>query len=286
MKTRFGWALASAMLLGGIGSAYAADMAVKAPPPPPAPIWTWTGFYIGGSVGGKWNDTRVDDYPTGCFLTSATCGLGTTPGVNAIRSDSITLNQGRFIGGGQAGYNWQAGKWLFGVEGDISWTGINQTVITTKTMTPPLAGFMVHGDAMKEDWIATIRGRVGWVVAPSFLLYATGGLAVAHVQTASSVAFTVTPDLYAGSFDETRAGWTVGGGGEWMIAPKWSIKAEYLYVDLGKQTVNLACVNTGICGSPPQVAPGASYAADYRFREHIARVGLNYHFGGPVVAKY
>jgi outer membrane immunogenic protein len=145
---------------------------------------------------------------------------------------------------------------------------------------------MVHGEGMKEDWLATIRGRAGFTVTPSFLVYATGGLAIAHVQTAGAVAFTTTADTYAGGYDETRAGWTVGGGGEWMVAPNWSIKAEYLYVDLGKQTVNLACVNTGICGSPPQVAPGASYANDYRFREHIARVGLNYHFGGPVVAKY
>jgi outer membrane immunogenic protein len=285
MKTRFGWALASAMLLGGIGSASAADMAVKAMPPP-APVWNWTGFYIGGSVGGKWNDTRVDDYPTGCFLTSATCGLGTTPGVNAIRSDSVRFNDGRFIGGGQAGYNFQSGRFVGGVEGDISWTGINQTLITSKTLSPPLVGVMVHGDAMKEDWIATFRGRAGFTVTPSFLLYVTGGLAVAHVQTASAVAFTTTADTYAGSYDETRAGYTVGGGGEWMIAPKWSIKAEYLFVDLGKQTVNLACTAPGICTSPPQVAPGATYAADYRFREHIARVGVNYHFGGPVVAKY
>jgi outer membrane immunogenic protein len=280
------------MLLGSIGSAYAADMAVKAPPPPPPPIWTWTGFYIGGSVGGKWNDTRVDTYPTGCFLNAAPNGCGgLAPGLsgvdaNPIRSDSIRLDQSRFIGGGQAGYNWQSGRFVGGIEGDISWTGINQTVITSKALVAPLAGFMVHSEGMKEDWLATIRGRAGFTVTPAFLVYATGGLAVAHVQTTGAVAFTVTPDIYAGGYDETRAGWTVGGGGEWMISPKWSIKAEYLYVDLGKQTVALACVNTGICGSPPQPAPGASYANDFRFREHVARVGLNYHFGGPVVAKY
>jgi outer membrane immunogenic protein len=283
MKTRFGWALASAMLLGGIGSANAADMAVKAMPPP-APIWNWTGFYIGGSIGGIWNDTRVDDYPTGCFITSVTCGGGAP--VNPIRSDSIRLNDSRFIGGGQAGFNWQSGRFVGGVEGDISWTGINQTAITTKILTAPLVGSMVHGDAMKQDWLATLRGRAGFTVTPSFLVYATGGLAFGHVQAASAVAFTATADTYAGAYDETRAGWTIGGGGEWMIAPKWSIKAEYLYVDLGKQTVNLACTAPGICTSPPQVAPGATYAADYRFREHIARVGLNYHFGGPVVARY
>src|SRR6201995_228600 len=117
MKTRFGWALASAMLLGGIGSASAADMAVKAMPPP-APIWNWTGFYIGGSVGGIWNDTHNDIYPTGCFLTSVLCGLGPTPGVNAIRSDTSRFNDGRFIGGGQAGYNWQSGGFVGGIEGD------------------------------------------------------------------------------------------------------------------------------------------------------------------------
>jgi outer membrane immunogenic protein len=286
MKRHFGWALASVVSVGlsGLGAASAADLPMKAPPMVAPVIYNWTGFYIGGSVGGKWNDTRADVFPTGCFLTSVTCGLG--PVANPIRSDSITLNQGRFIGGGQAGYNWQSGKFVGGVEGDISWTGINQTIITTKTMTPPLAGFMVHSEGMKEDWIATIRGRAGFVVTPAFMLYATGGLAFAHVQTAGAVAFTVTPDLYGGGADETRFGYTVGAGGEWMIAPNWSIKAEYLFVDLGKQRDNLPCLNTGICGSPPQVAPGASYETDFRLREHIARVGLNYHFGGPVVAKY
>jgi outer membrane immunogenic protein len=295
MSRKFGWALASIVALGvaGVGSAQAADLPVKAPPPPPAPVWNWTGFYIGGSVGGIWNDTRADVFPTGCFLNTAPgtgCG-GAGPGLsgvaaNPIRSDSVRFNDGRFIGGGQAGYNWQAGKWVFGVEGDISWTGINQMIATSKTMTPPLAGFMLHTEAMKQDWLATLRGRAGVTVTPNFLLYATGGLAIAHVQTAGAVAFTVTPDLYGGSNDETRAGWTVGGGGEWMITPNWSVKAEYLFVDLGKQSVNLPCLNTGICGSPPQPAPGASYQTDFHFREHVARVGLNYHFGGPIVAKY
>src|ERR1700676_991259 len=138
MSRKFGWALASIVALGvaGVGSAQAADLPVKAPPPPPAPVWNWTGFYIGGI----WNDSRADVFPTGCFITSVTCGLG--PVANPIRSDSVRFNDGRFIGGGQAGYNWQAGKWVFGVEGDISWTGINQTIATSKTMTPPLAGFM------------------------------------------------------------------------------------------------------------------------------------------------
>jgi outer membrane immunogenic protein len=286
MKTGLGWALASAMLFGSIGSAAAADMPMKAMPmkAPPVAVYNWTGFYIGGSVGGIWNDTRSDTYPTGCFITSVTCGGGVAN--NPIRSDSVRLNDSRFIGGGQAGFNWQNGRFVGGVEGDISWTGLNQAIITSKTLSAPLAGVMVHGDGMKQDWLATLRARAGFTLAPQFLLYATGGLAFGHVQAASAVGFTATPDLYAGSYDDTRFGWTVGAGGEWMITQNWSVKAEYLYVDLGKQGINLACLNTGICGSPPQVPPGASYQADYRFRENIARVGLNYHFGGPVVARY
>ena len=110
---------------------------------------------------------RVNDYPTGCFLTSVACDLGPTPGVNAIRSGLINLNQGRFIGGGQAGYNWQSGKIVGGIEGDISWTGINQTTITFKTMTR--AARRRHGSwrCQKEDWISTVRGRVGFLVAPT-----------------------------------------------------------------------------------------------------------------------
>jgi outer membrane immunogenic protein len=206
MKKHLGWAFASALLLSGIGTAYAADMPLKAMPPV-APVWNWTGFYIGGSVGGIWNDTRADVYPTGCFLTSVNCGFGPTPGVNAIRSDSVRFDDGRFIGGGQAGYNWQSGRFVAGVEGDISWTGINQTIITTKVLSAPLLGSMVHSEGMKEDWLATIRGRVGFTVTPAFLLYATGGLAVARVQLAAANAFTATTDVYGGGFDETRAGW-------------------------------------------------------------------------------
>jgi outer membrane immunogenic protein len=279
MKTRFGWALASAMLLGGIGSAQAADMAVKAMPPP-APIWNWTGFYIGGNVGGIWNDTRNDIYPTGCFLTNVACGGG--PAANPIRTDTSHFGQSRFTGGGQVGYNWQSGRFVGGVEGDINWTGLNETLATVKTLTPPLVGLMAHAEIMKQDWVATLRGRAGFTVTPAFLLYATGGLAFAHVQTGAAVAFSATTDAYAGATDETRVGWTIGGGGEWMIAPKWSVKAEYLYIDLGKLGTNQPCI-TAVCAA---FAPPPSYQADYHIREHIARVGLNYHFGGPVVAKY
>ncbi len=107
-------------------------------------------------------------------------------------------------------------------------------------------------------------------------------MAFGEVKSATAVAFTTTADGYAGSIDETRIGWALGGGGEWMIAPKWSIKAEYLYVDLGKAGYNNVCI-TAVCAAFARLP---SYQTDLRVRENIVRVGANYHFGGPVVAKY
>ena len=84
MNKHFGWAFASALLVGSIGSAFAADMAVKARPQV-APIYNWTGGYVGGNVGGAWNNTTDNVYPTGCFLDPFLCGGAVTN--NPLRSE-------------------------------------------------------------------------------------------------------------------------------------------------------------------------------------------------------
>jgi outer membrane immunogenic protein len=282
MSRKFGWALASVVTLsiGGVGTALAADLPLKAPPPVVAPVYNWTGFYIGGNVGGAWNDTRDDVFPTGCFLNNVACGLG--PTVNPLRSDSVRLNGSGFTGGGQAGYNWQSGRFVGGIEGDINFNGINDSSFINRPVALPLVGNFIHSETEKLQWFGTFRGRVGFTVTPSFLVYATGGLAFGQVKSATAISFTSTTDVYAGSLDETRAGWTVGGGGEWMIAPNWSIKGEYLFIDLGKTGYNNVCI-TAVCTA---FAPPPSYQTDLRVRENVARVGVNYHFGGPIVAKY
>ncbi len=287
MRQHLGWALASivSFTVIGVGAASAADMPMKAMPAPiaAAPVYNWTGFYVGLNLGGAWNDTQDDVFPTGCFITSVTCGLG--PTVNPLRSDSVHLNGSGFTGGAQAGYNWQAANWVYGIEGDINYSGISDGSSINRPVLPPLAGNFIHTESDKLNWFGTFRGRLGVTVTPSFLIYGTGGLAFGQVRSASTVAFTTTTDTYAGSIDDTRFGWTAGGGGEWMIAPQWSIKAEYLFVDLGRASYTQVCTAPGICTSPPQVS-AASYQTDLHVREHIARVGVNYHFGGPVVARY
>jgi outer membrane immunogenic protein len=268
----------------GMGAATAADMPVKAPPIPPV-VYSWTGFYVGGNVGGAWNSTRDDVFPTGCFLTSVICGGGAAN--NPQRSDSVTLNGSGFTGGAQVGYNWQRDRVVWGIEGDINYLGINDGSSINRPVAAPLVGNFIHSETDKMGWFGTLRGRIGATVTPSFLLYATGGLAFGEVKSASSTAFTTTPDTYAGTLDDTRVGYAVGAGGEWMISPKWSVKAEYLFVDLGKSSYTQLCLIAANCttGLP---APGGTYQTDLHNRYNIVRVGLNYKLDWvqPIVAKY
>jgi outer membrane immunogenic protein len=282
MNRHFGWAIASTLLIASMGSAAAADMPVKALPVAPV-IYSWTGFYIGGNLGGAWNSTRDDVYPTGCFVTATTCGGPITN--NVLRSDSVRLNGSGFTGGAQAGYNWQRDRWVWGVEGDINYLGINDGSSINRPVLAPLVGNFIHSETDKLGWFGTLRGRAGITVTPSFLLYGTGGLAFGGVKSATAVSFSTTADTYAGALDDTRVGWTLGVGGEWIVAPKWSIKAEYLYVDLGKAGYNNACTNVAVCSA---FTPQPAYQTDLRLRENIVRVGLNYKLDWvqPVVAKY
>jgi outer membrane immunogenic protein len=127
-----------------------------------------------------------------------------------------------------------------------------------------------------------LRGRLGWTPTPPLLVYATGGLAYGHVQTDASFSgqtFFSGTQLITGSTaisqSDTRAGWTVGGGLEWMFAPQWSVKAEYLYYDLGTVTLNQTFTLLGI-GNPRNINDNIQSVAHYR--GNIARAGLNYKF--------
>jgi outer membrane immunogenic protein len=164
------------------------------------------------------------------------------------------------LAGGTLGYNWQRGPWVFGLEGDYSWSGIKgqSSVCGPTTVTP-------HPCGTSLDSFGTLRGRIGYAAGTTgnWLLYATGGLAVGDVHAWDSL----TPA--AGS--EFRAGWTVGAGIEAGFAPNWTAKLEYLYVDLGKaQLFN--------------IVPGVSETVS--FNTNIIRAGINYKWGGPIVARY
>jgi outer membrane immunogenic protein len=210
----------------------------------------WNGFYLGGNFGSgtaRNRTTAIDSIDPG-----ATSTLNLAPdGLN---------------GGVQAGYNWQTGNVVFGLEADIQGASLEDN----KTCFQCAAGLAINS---KLPWFGTVRGRLGYSVGPS-LFYATGGLAYGGVKTSLELT-----GIGSESFSQTRTGWTVGAGIETpftlfgLFGPNWTSKTEYLYVDLGTATnaVTLA---------------GAAGTLSTRVEQHIFRTGLNYHFNAPVVANY
>jgi outer membrane immunogenic protein len=209
-------------------TANAADLprrpAVPAKVPLAAPIaYNWTGFYAG--IVGGW-------------------GFGNSSWSDALGGTGDFDVDGGMIGG-TLGYNWQNGPVVYGVETDLSWSGIEGTT----NVTCPL------GCKTENTWLGTARGRVGYAI-DRFLPYVTGGLAYGDIKA-------TTPGFNGDS--DTNAGWTVGAGAEAALAGNWTVKGEYLYVDLGD--INCSVANCGGTG-PTKVD----------FTSHLVRAGLNYRF--------
>jgi outer membrane immunogenic protein len=294
--------LASAGALALTGAALAADL--RAPPPvilPPPPIFTWTGFYVGLNAGGTWsnsareNTTAVPLFAAPTFATELTLS-------SALATTSVPISTSGFIGGGQIGYNYQfANSFVAGIEADIQGVAASNRTDTVFGSGVPV-GFPAETinstvtARERIDYIGTVRGRLGFTITPTFLVYGTGGLAYGGVN--SSVAISQqnlpagstfgAPFSSFGSLSNTRVGWTAGGGLEWLFAPNWSVKVEYLYYDLSTATFALSpLTNTFTTGG---VVYSSAPFAKTRFTGNIVRAGLNYHFNlwgpAPVVAKY
>jgi outer membrane immunogenic protein len=248
-----------------VGPALAADLPRKAPAyMPPPPPFSWTGFYIGVNAGGAWADNDFTSTPNNAWLVAE--GPAEVAFLSGLQSPSFG-NSG-FTGGGQIGYNWQVNQWVFGLEADIRWMDLSDS----KTVGPvvgPFGNATVVNTSTKNEWVATFRPRLGYAWDRT-LLYVTGGLAVGNVQASLNVIRPVTGYNSFGSVDDTQAGWTVGGGIEWAFAPHWSIKAEYLYVDLGDVNFTTASTN----GLFPTFNESVSVSS----KLNIATVGLNYRF--------
>jgi outer membrane immunogenic protein len=255
--------------------ASAADLPVKAPAMM-APVYSWTGFYLGVNAGGVWSEsdpnTTVVFSPTGYFAASST-----NPAIGGAGDQQ--MHRSGFTGGGQFGYNWQVNNAVVGLEADFNYFGVRGSV-TGGAVYPCCAptAFTINS-SMSSDWLATFRGRAGFLATPALLLYATGGLAVADLKANWLFTDTFATARETASISTTRAGWTLGAGGEYALMNGWSVKAEYLYVDLGRATTtstNLTAVFGGV--AVPFPTNVFSHAID--LRANIARVGLNYKFGG------
>jgi outer membrane immunogenic protein len=289
---------AIATLIGA--PALAADMAVKAPPPVAAPVlYNWNGFYVGGNVGYSWGRGSNDwNFFGASTVKPADAFICSPDGLAFCASGSDSNKLSGAIGGVQAGYNWQTSNFLAGIETDLQFSGQKGTQTFTAANNAPVSAVYTQ----KLTWLSTVRGRVGFT-ADRWLVYATGGLAYGRVTVDGSastigqpdcvglvVAGDVTCPLGSWSNGITKIGWTIGAGVEGAITNNWSWKVEYLHVDLGNVNITFATLpGTFLVNTNPlsinSIAPGTGTISS-KITDEIVRVGINYRFGGPVVAKF
>jgi outer membrane immunogenic protein len=291
--------------------ALAADLAPR--PYTKAPVivdpgYDWTGFYAGVNVGYSWGRSSS----TQSFVDSASGAI--------LNSNAFKFDMDGVIGGGQIGYNWQKDRLVFGLEADIQGSGQkgNGNAIcpggpatSTTTSAAAVNGVCTTGHigdtvpfnvaalpvtnnlSEKLDWFGTVRGRIGPTITPTILAYVTGGLAYGEVHATNTVTGTNlvgaqgvnTPPtavavLASSSNNFTKVGWTAGAGLEGVISGNWTAKVEYLYIDLGDVS--------GSFVTPSIATSGAFVTSRYssHITDNILRVGVNYKWGGPVVARY
>jgi outer membrane immunogenic protein len=280
LKTIAAAAFAATAAISSVNAADVAPRYTKAPPPM-VEVWTWDKFYVGLNGGYSWG--RSDT--SGTFYNNVT-------GVQLSPTQHTTLHLDGAVFGGQIGKNWQNGKWVFGLEADAQWTDEKDSALFT-CVTPVLGGVcnpITGGPGagvsptttfnQEISWFATFRGRVGGLVTPTALLYVTGGLAVAGIKTDGVISgFTAVqvPTSVAWSQDETRFGWVVGAGLEARLTGNWTGKIEGLYMDYGS-----------VSGAPVLLTSNPPLRFNYSsgITDVVVRAGVNYHFGGPVVAKF
>lgn len=262
----------AAVLMLPAASAVAADMAypVKAPAVVMPPVFSWTGFYVG--VHGGYGGDKFD-YP---FYAYADPSFGEAESFDI--DGSASLNSSGFFGGAQIGYNYQfSNNFVLGAEADIAWSGIEGELNAGGNLyvDEEFLGSASLSAGSEVEWFGTIRARAGYAW-DTLLLYVTGGAAYGKVKSHGSISVT-SDELPDGGFSEsistsdTQWGWTIGAGFEYAIAgTAWTLKTEYLYVDLGSQNL-FSYAESGELGDF-----GAGLSVDTKF--HTVKAGLNYKF--------
>lgn len=269
---------AAAFVALSSATAFAADLPMKAPMYAPAPVYSWTGFYFGGHVGGGWGTTE-SNVDVGRTLTENGINIGTL----ALTVPLAQTQMNGFLGGIQAGYNWQSGLWVFGIEGDFSGADIKGT--------SPCV--LIFNCSSKVDWTADITGRLGVTVGAGGLLYVKGGAAWINrrfsVGNSASLATRNIDDgsvtlsgAINGSRTDTRLGALLGGGIEYNVpTTNWSVKLEYDYMQFESHNEDVPFAATGtICAQGGCRGGTVGFPINMNLNDavHTVKVGANYHF--------
>jgi outer membrane immunogenic protein len=302
---------AISLLLLSSFSALAADLPSIKSAPVVAPAPLWTGFYAGLNAGGTWVNNNNLNTTTQLLLPAPdTASYYTAKMLSGPRNLSNSLG---FIGGGQIGYNLQVPVSGFqivtGIEADIQgiagangnsnfWSN-NSKAHDAPTLGSSYANTTNIQSNSSLNWLGTVRGRLGYLLTPSLLIYGTGGLAYGGYDL-SIKNFINSEDIEANTDyhflvsgrsgnQKTMVGWTAGGGAEWMFMPNMSLKAEYLFYDLGN-TGNMFFNDAYGYGTAAGLFSRVSVTNfSQRVNGNIVRAGMNYHFNfvsAPVVAKF
>lgn len=284
---------AAAFVALSSATAFAADLPARTYTKAPmvSPVYSWTGFYVGGQVGTGWGTSQTDVDVGNTFI-----GAPVNQTVNQLIGGNLGLSvplpqvqMNGFLGGAQAGYNYQTGVMVFGIEGDILGADLKGKTDC----------FLVLNCTNKIEWMADITGRFGVTVGDRGLVYVKGGAAWAGanvgINQSVSLASTLGPGFVAngsinGSASTTVFGGTLGTGVEYAFMPGWSAKIEYDYYDFGSKSVNVPIT----AGGGVQIGGGAPVAGSILIRTpvtvtervHTVRFGVNYNFNSPVVARY
>ena len=258
--------LSSAVAIAVSSTAFAADMALRGPaykaPPPPMPYYNWTGLYIGGHFGYGWGTHEASvasDHPF--FPIGHRFGASDGKG---------------FLGGGQVGFNYQAGPVVLGAEAQFSWADLEHSPRSDSAN-------LIFKGRYNSDWITTVAARFGFTVQNA-LIYGKAGAAWVGTESFSETFTGGNVLISTNTGTAKRDGWMGGFGVEYGFTPNWSAKLEYNYIDLGKDQLSLTSVNSAAFG-------GASSSALRHVDSeiHLLKVGINYRFGfgkSPISANY
>jgi len=249
--------------------------------PPGAAVPTWSGFYLGAGLGGRWTDAEwtttglgEDETAVAPFATSNPAGFGLSGSRTSV-----------FLG-----HNWQISNWVLGVEADLGWGDNGRRRIGIPGSLAVFAPGLADTASVKDAWDASLRARLGYLVTPDLLLYATGGASWTRRDVSASCAGPLAPVSLCPPFlipgvgvvgnrsqsaSEIVAGWTAGGGLEWRLARNWLLRGEYRYSEyqsadytfFGKTDLNEELVR---------------FTVDQQ--AHTAYLGLSYQFPTAAVA--
>lgn len=226
-----------------------------------APCWNWTGLYGGVNLGIIRCYDKLRLAPKGLWGTQSGALQDFIGGNGTTR-----LSSWNFIGGGQVGYNYQACCWLFGLEVDGNYLNLSDHRRTAQLPFNDILSYS-FSERIEHNWLATARARLGYVIKTRFMTYLTGGYATGDVKVRSKIFGGLNGYQSFASSSKILKGWSLGGGLEYALRPHFTVKAEYLYVNLGHFKTT---------SSPGPGFAGFFEQREYSIREDAIRLGLNY----------